>query len=79
MPKYPSKFCDHINPEGANYCGMCATDLSLPKKEVENRDTLYELFSKVFKEYRKDAEFAVSVCDSFLTDVFDRYSKDKQS
>ena len=58
MPKCPSKFCDHINPENANYCGMCSTDLSLPKEEVENRDNLYELFSKVFKEYKKDMEFS---------------------
>ncbi len=57
MPNCPSKFCNHINPEGANYCGMCATDLSLPKEEIENRDTLYELFREVFKEYRKDIEF----------------------
>ncbi len=58
MPQCPSKFCNHINSEGANYCGMCATDLSLPKEEIENRDTLYELFKEVFKELGKFEDFS---------------------
>lgn len=57
MPKCPSIFCNHINPDKANYCGMCAMDLNFPKEEVENRDNLYELFKEVFKEFRKDIEF----------------------
>ena len=57
MPKCPSKFCDHINPNGANYCGMCATDLNLSEKEIENRDTLYELFREVFKKVGKYEDF----------------------
>ena len=53
MPKCPYKFCDFVNEEGTNYCGKCATDLHLSKEEIENRDKLYEVFSKLFKMYNE--------------------------
>jgi len=70
MPKCPSKFCDNINPEGANYCGKCAMDLRLSEEEVRNRDKLYEVFSELFKMYneknKEKMEFNRSMFDYMI-------------
>lgn len=70
MPKCPSKFCDNIVQEGANYCGKCSTDLHLPKEEIENRDKLYEVFNELFRMYneknKEKIEFSRSMFDYMI-------------
>jgi len=66
MPKCPSKFCDCINSEDANYCGMCGADLNLPEKEIKNRDTLYEVFKETFKLVDKDFDFSRADMNYFI-------------
>jgi len=54
VAKCPSKFCDNENPEGAICCSKCGLDLRLPKKEIEYRDKLYTVFSKLIEELEKE-------------------------
>jgi len=93
MPKCPSKFCDSMNPEDANYCGKCAMDLRLSEEEVRNRDNLYEVFNELFRMYneknKEKIEFSRSMFDYmiekhgatiaiFMFNIGEDFNKDKK-
>jgi hypothetical protein len=73
MPKCPSKFCDNIVQEGANYCGKCSTDLHLSKEEIENRDKLYEVFNELFKKYSEKNEEKIDFSRSMFDYMIEKH------
>jgi len=56
MPRCLSKFCNHVNPEGANFCEQCGGDLSLDKEEIEARDTILEMFNGALENTKEKPE-----------------------
>ena len=49
--KCPSHFCNHENPDGANYCEECGLDLKMSEQQILAWDGLYASFMTMQKEF----------------------------